>query len=130
MAAGDTFRVWFPEMVDALVAAWTPAMTWEALGGLCLDLADERKRIRSDRGIVAARFRCRCCGEVTTHDITRITIRSALFALRDRGAVTQAELDDLDRAWKRYRARNGLDACARPRSVGGDQAAGRGHEGR
>jgi len=39
----------------------------------------------------------------------RVSIRSALFALKKIGAVTKAE-QVLDKSWKKYKAKNRLDA--------------------
>lgn len=114
MAAGDATRVWFPEMVDGLVAAWTPAMTWQALGELCQRSGEQRRQIRASRGILAPLILCRGCGTLERMDIAGISIRSALFALRKQGALGEAEFDRLDREWARYRAVHGLDRYGMP----------------
>lgn len=118
MAAGDATRVWFPEMVDALVVAWTPAMTWEALGELCRLAGEQRRQIRASRGILAPLILCRGCGRLERMDIAGISIRSALFALKKRDVLAEAEFERLDLAWGRYRAAHGLDRYAMPRKDG------------
>lgn len=40
MAAGDAQRVWFPEMLDDLRAAWSASMTWDGLPRASMRTAD------------------------------------------------------------------------------------------
>ena len=110
MPRGDGQRVWFPEMLAELRATWSRAMTWEQLAEFCSRMTARRSEIRRERGIQSPLLRCRCCGEVSRAAPVRISIRSALFALRKEGLVTQDEFDELDRSWKKHRASCGLDA--------------------
>ena len=113
MASGDAQRVWFPEMLEELSSAWSPSMSWEDLARLCDRLTERRRAIRTSRGIRPPRTRCPKCGTVSQADITGITIRSAIFALKKVGAVDEEGFGALDRSWRRHRAKNRLDAFGR-----------------
>jgi len=114
MAAGDAQRVWFPEMLDDLRDAWSASMSWTELAGFCQGMTDKRRAIRRGQGIQPPRTRCPRCGTVSRSDIARVSVRSALFAIRKLGLVTEAELKDLDRSWKKHRGAAGVDAYGRP----------------
>ena len=119
MAAADSGRVWFSEMLEALEKEWDPTLSWEECGALCDRMTDARKKLRSDRGIKNVRLRCRHCNEVHEMDLAPITIRSMLYALRKQGRLTDEELQKLDKTWQRYRRRNGLDGRAKKRAEPG-----------
>ena len=80
--AGDAQRVWFPEMLEVLTAAWSPTTSWDELVDLCGRLTDLRTDLRRSRGILAPLMKCPKCGSVSRGDIKGVSIRSALFALR------------------------------------------------
>jgi len=56
----------------------------------------------------------------------RVSIRSALFALKKIGAVTEAEQKVLDKSWRKCKAKNRLDAYGRkaepPHETEGDES--------
>ncbi len=110
MAAGDAQRVWFPEMLDELTRAWRAGMDWEALAELCKRMTEMRRSIRRARGIKGPKTRCKCCGEVGDGGGARISIRSAIFALKKVGVLDDIGLRSLDRRWQRHRKARGLDA--------------------
>ncbi len=113
MPAGDAQRVWFPEMLRELENTWSSAMTWEEFADFCHRMTEQRRSIRQARGLEPPRIRCPKCGCVTRSDIQGISIRSALFALKNSGGVTEAEFKELDRSWKRHRAMHDLDLYGR-----------------
>lgn len=115
MASGDAQRVWFPELLKALTAAWSPAMSWEELADLLERLNEQRKAIRNARGIVSPMQVCRGCGAASRADVPGISIRSALFALKNAGALGESELEQCDARWKRHQRARGLDAYGRAR---------------
>ena len=117
MASGDPQRVWFPEMLEELSSAWSRSMPWEDLARLCDRLTERRRAIRMSRGILPPRTRCPNCGTVSRADITGITIRSAIFALKKIGAVDDEEFGELDRSWRRHRAKKRLDAFGRQKAA-------------
>lgn len=109
MPAGDAQRVWFPEMLVELRRAWSPTMSWDALADFCQRMTAMRHDIRQSRGIRSPRFQCTECGSVTRATNHEISIRSALFALKNSGIVTEAEFKALDKSWKKHKAVNNLD---------------------
>ena len=118
MASGDALRVWFPEMLEELERTWSPSVSWEELVRFCARMTETREHIRGARGIAPPRMHCPGCGTLSRFDIPGVSIRSALFALRKIGAVTRAEQRELDKSWKKYKAKNRLDAYggkAKPR---------------
>jgi uncharacterized membrane protein YebE (DUF533 family) len=46
-------------------------------------------------------------------DASGISIRSALFASRNDGVITNDELKEFDRSWMKHKKKNGLDANGR-----------------
>jgi len=53
--------------------------------------------------------RCPRCGAKSRSDISGVSIRSALFALKKIGVVTEAEHEALDKSWRKYKeARIGI----------------------
>ena len=126
MASGDAHRVWFPEMLEELGSTWSASMTWEELADFCHRMTEKRKDIRESRGIEPPLTRCPRCGAVSRSDTSAVSIRSALFALKKVGAVTEAEYKALDKSWRKYKTRNRLDAYGRkagpPRNPEGDES--------
>jgi hypothetical protein len=122
MPSGDAQRVWFPEMLADLTAAWSPSTTWEDLADLCSHLTERRQALRQSRGIEAPLTRCPKCGRASRSDISGVSIRSALFALKKIGVLIETDFKRLDAEWKQYRATHGLDAYGR-RAVASASAA-------
>ncbi len=111
MASGDSQRIWFPEMIEKLKTQWSPSMTWEDLTDFCRMITEERKQIRESLGIQPPRYKCTHCGTVSqASDNYPISIRSALFILKNNGVVSEDDFKELDKQWKKYRKENELDA--------------------
>ncbi|MEE9383008.1 MAG: hypothetical protein V3V08_06290 [Nannocystaceae bacterium] len=70
---------------------------------------------------------CLKCGEVSRSDISAVSIRSALYALKNNDVITDDEFKEVDKRWMKHKKRNGLDAHGqRPKIPRGDnEAAGR-----
>ncbi len=115
MPAGDAQRVWFPEMIEELERSWARTMSWDKFADLCARMTEMRIRIRRERAIQPPRMRCKECGGVLLPraDVSGISIRSALFALKNGGIITGTEFEKLDRSWMEHRKKNGLDAFGR-----------------
>ena len=109
MPAGDAQRVWFPEMLKEIESSWSKTMTWMELADFCARMTEKRKDIRRMRGIQPPKSRCPRCGKVSSSDILGISIRSALFALKNNGVITEAEFKELDNSWMKHRAKHDLD---------------------
>jgi len=123
MPAGDAQRVWFPEMLDDLRSFWSKEAAWEKLADFCERMTEKRKEIRLTRGIQPPRraslqqgVRCPRCGQTSganRADPLGVSIRSALFALKNNGVITGAEFKELDRSWMKHRAKHDLDPYGR-----------------
>lgn len=113
MPAGDAQRVWFPEMLEVLIASWSPSTTWDELVELCGRLTELRTDLRQSRGIQAPLTKCSKCGGVSRGDIKGVSVRSALFALRKADVLSDTDFERLDHDWKRHRAVRGLDALGK-----------------
>ena len=124
MPAGDAQRVWFPEMIEELRSTWSSAMTWDELADFCHCMMQKRRSIRLSRGIEPPRMRCPKCGKVSRSDIPGVSIRSALFAMKNNGIVTEVEFKKLDREWKKHKARHNLDAHGRKKDTSQSDAKG------
>jgi len=132
MPAGDAQRVWFPEMLDDLRSFWTKETAWERLANFCERMTEKRKRIRLKRGIQPPMMWCPKCGKRTRAGVSNVSIRSALFALKKDGLISEAELKELDKSWMKHKKKNGLDASGRkteePRDEGTGQTNTRCHQ--
>ncbi len=123
MASGDAQRLWFPEMLAELRKAWSARMPWADLADLCSRMTDLRTEIRRARGITGPMMRCNCCAEVFDGGSDRrVSIRSALFALRKEGVLTEFRFKKLDAKWKKHRKAKGLDAYGWPAAPDPSQA--------
>ena len=80
MAAGDTHRVWFPEMVEHLRRYWRDDLSIEALLGLRDELDELLGRIRSTRHITNPVFKCPACGHVGHGADPRVSVRATILA--------------------------------------------------
>lgn len=131
MPPGDAQRVWFPEMLEELKASWSETMSWDDLADFCARMTEKRKQIREDRGIRPPKTRCSKCGKVSRSDISGVSIRSALFALRNNGVITDDEFKELDKSWMKHKKKNDLDPHGRkttPDSPVADLPCGDEHE--
>jgi len=115
MPSGDAQRVWFPEMIEELKREWSRTMPWDEVAELCARMTERRRAIRQERKIQPPKMRCNDCGGVMLPqaDVSGISIRSTLFALKKSGVITDIELEDLDKSWAKHRKKNGLDAFGR-----------------
>ena len=113
MPAGDAQRVWFPEMIEDLKRSWSKAMNWRELADFCELMTQKRDQICQERGIQPPKTRCSKCGELSRSAISDVSIRSALFALKNNGVITDAEFKALGKSWLKYKAKCGLDPYGR-----------------
>ena len=115
MPSGDAQRVWFPEMLEELKTTWSSSISWDELADFCERMTEMRKRIREERGIQSPKMRCNQCGGnlLPMADASGISIRSALFALRNNGVITDDELKDFDKSWMKHKKKNDLDRHGR-----------------
>jgi hypothetical protein len=91
MAAGDAQRVWFPEMIERLRSQWRQGMSCDSLIGLRDDMDAMLQRIRSDRHIRPAIFRCPECGHIGEGAEPHVSVRAMILSLT-RFGIAPAEL--------------------------------------
>jgi len=109
MLAGDSQRVWFPEMVARLEREWKEAMSFAALIGLRDALDTMLQQIRSERHISSPLFTCSKCGRRGPMAAPRVSVRAVILALGRFGIATPAKTKTLERAWAKYRDHESLD---------------------
>jgi RNase P subunit RPR2 len=114
MASGDSQRAWFPEMLNELKKFWKPDISWEEVSNFIEKMHSMRKNIRKTRNIKPVRMYCKNCKEYHFFEPPGVSIRSLLFALKKISVVTDIELKDLDKNWKKYRKENNLDLFGKP----------------
>ena len=83
-------------MLEELKRTWSSAMTWEELVDFCQRIMEKRKSIRQTKGIKPPRMRCLKYGQESRSDISTVSIRSALFALKNNCVVTSAGFEELN----------------------------------
>ena len=109
MPAGDSQRVWFPEMVARLEREWGEAMSFAALIGLRDGLDSMLQQIRSERHISPPLFTCPKCGRRGPMAVPRVSVRAMILALGRFGIATPAKIKTLEREWAKYRDQHHLD---------------------
>jgi len=116
MAAGDAQRVWYPEMLDDLKTHWTPGMPWVDVIAFCQRMTIIRRELAVQKDIKPPMIKCRECGTRARAAYPRISVRSLIFALQKIDAISDDELKEIDRNWKRYQRKNSLDAYGKKKS--------------
>jgi len=109
MAAGDAQRVWFPEMIERLRSRWHQGMSCDALIELRDDLDAMLERIRSDRHIRPAVFRCPECGHVGVGAEPHVGVRAMILSRTRFGIAPAEQTRPLEKAWAAYRKQKGVD---------------------
>lgn len=109
MPAGDSQRVWFPEMVARLEREWGEAMSFAALIGLRDGLDSMLQQIRSERHISSPLFTCPKSGRRGPMAVPRVNVRAMILALGRFGIATPAKIKTLEREWAKYRDQHDLD---------------------
>jgi hypothetical protein len=87
-------------------------------------MTEKRKRIRLERDIQPPMMWCPKCGKRTRAGVSNVSIRSALFALKKDGLISEAELKELDKSWMMHKKKNGLDASGRKTETPRDEGTG------
>jgi hypothetical protein len=108
MAAGDTQRVWFPEMVKALRSEWRHEMSFEAMIALRDGLDSMLQRIRSEPHIRTPAFKCPQCGHVGEGRQPHVSVRAMLLSLLRFGIADAEQIKTLEKRWALYRRQNRL----------------------
>ena len=109
MPAGDSQRVWFPEMLAKLQGEWRETMSFEELIELRDSLDAMLHQIRSERRISSPVFTCPKCGRRGPMADPRVSVRAMILALARFGITSPAAAKALERGWAKYRNQQGLD---------------------
>ena len=111
MPAGDRQRTWFPEMVETLRVKWNTQMSWDDLMALCDRLDSMLQHIRHSRNIAPATTSivCPCCGGPMVQGAGSVSVRATILALGRFGIAPEAEVQLLEKRWKKYRDSTGCD---------------------
>jgi hypothetical protein len=106
---GTLKELWFPEMIERLRSRWHHGMSFAALVELRDDLEMMLQRIRSDRHIRPAVFRCPKCGHVGAGAELHVSVRAMILSLTRFGIAPAEQIQALEKAWATHRKENGLD---------------------
>ena len=109
MPAGDSQRVWFPEILARLEREWGEAMSFAALIALRDSLDTMLHQIRFERHISSPIFTCPKCGVRGPMAEPRVSVRAMILALGRFGIATPEKTKILEREWAKYREQHGLD---------------------
>ena len=115
MAAGDTFKVWFEEIVALVRSNWHRDMTCEELVNLTTGANQLMLHIRRARGISPATFFCLRCQKTERAKDPSITVRAVIIRARCLGLASFEESDALEKKWRAFQHRGNLDGTGQPR---------------
>ncbi len=113
MAAGEAYRVWFPEMVECLRSHWHQGMSLNAMVELRDDLDAMLQRIRFERRIRSAVFKCSRCGYVGEGADPRVSVRAMILSFGRFGIASADQMQALEKARAAKRKESGLDLHGR-----------------
>jgi hypothetical protein len=112
--SGDRSKTWFPEMIHELRRSWRGDLSIDEVIALAQSLDSMLLDIRTRRGIKPPIILCRKCGKHGPAAIPRVSVRATILAARRFAIGSQAEVEALERLWKRHRTREALDLYGRP----------------
>ena len=96
-------------MIERLRSRWHQGMSCDALIELRDDLDAMLQRIRSDRHIRPAVFRCPECGHVGEGAKPHVSVRAMILSLTRFGIAPAEQTRPLEKAWAAYRKQKGVD---------------------
>ena len=96
-------------MVGRLRSQWQSDMSLEAIVELRDELDAMLQRIRSERCIRSAVFRCSRCGYVGEGADPHVSVRATILSLGRFGIATADQMRALEKAWAAKRKDSGLD---------------------
>jgi len=112
--SGDRSKTWFPEMIHELRESWRGDLSIDEVIALAQSLDRKLLDIRAQRGIKPPIILCRKCGKRGPAAIPRVSVRATILAARRFAIGSQAEVEALERLWKRHRSREALDPYGTP----------------
>ncbi len=114
MPSGERSQTWFPEMIHVLRQRWRGDLRMDELIALSQSLDSLLLDIRTTRGIKPPTIFCRKCGKRGPAARPRVSVRAAILAAGRFGIGAQADVEQLERLWKRHRSEEALDLYGRP----------------
>jgi hypothetical protein len=117
MPKGERSQVWYPELVDALRAAWRPDLTWDSIVRLRDQLQVIIDDLRHRRGIEPPTILCRNCGHRGPAAQPTITVRAMLISVGRFGIEPLETARKRERDWARHRVLHDLNLIGRPQSI-------------
>lgn len=121
MPSGERSQTWYPEVVELLRSSWRSDLSWEDVITLRDRLQRAMEDLRTRRGIVSAMVHCRECGVSSPGAEPKISVRALLISVRRFGIDADEAVRLRERAWKRHRARCGLDGFGRASAAAATQ---------
>jgi hypothetical protein len=100
-------------MIEELKRFWTGQADWAQMIVFCARMTALRADIRQSGGIKSPLVTCPKCGKTARSEPADITPRSALFALRKAGVLSDVEMGELEKGWSRFRKVHDLDSHGR-----------------
>lgn len=116
MAAGDAQRVWHPAMLAELKQFWMPGKSWDEVVAFCDRMTIMRKELALSKDIKPPMIKCHKCGTRARAAYPTISVRSLIFALQKIDVVSDEQLKEIDRDWKKHQRKNKLDGYGRKKS--------------
>jgi hypothetical protein len=96
-------------MVERLRSQWHDGMSFEALIDLRDALDGMLGHIRSERHIHAPVFTCPACGATGHGAEPHVSVRAVILSLVRFEIAAKEQTNTLERGWREYRKKNGLD---------------------
>ncbi len=123
MAAGDSQRVWFLEMVERLRVQWLPEMPFEEIISLRDDLDAMLQRIRSEGDIRSPFLKCRDCGYAGPAAAPHVSVRAMILSVNRFGIAPADQIHALEKRWAAYRKQNSLNPYGKQTDLPPDEVS-------
>lgn len=111
MAAGDSKKVWFPEMLEELGKLWKLGMSWPEIIAMLRHLEQKCTDLKNERNISSNFIPCSSCGG-GVGKATEISMKLLLLTLRNNLMISSYQFGKLERDWLVYKRKNGLNGYA------------------
>jgi hypothetical protein len=109
MAQGDAQRVWFPEMIERLRAAWRDGLSFDELVTLRDEQDEMLQRLRQERDIHSPIVKCKKCGYKGEGAAPHVSVRAMILSFHRFGIAAAEPVHDLEKNWAAHRKQHGLD---------------------
>lgn len=121
MPSGDSGRAWFPEMLVKLKATWSKKwaedISWDEIIIFCKKMTEFRQQLRKQKGVKYPIMWCPECNDYREMELSSISPRSMLFALKKNDVIDDETLKTLDKQWAAYKRKHKLDGYGEPKTT-------------